>query len=270
MIASPLKSLDLPEDRILIFKRDVTLEKEYQAKYYQAEKLATVGTLATGVAHEINNPLMAISGYAEGIQRKVAKLKGKLPEPLVKDFEEYTKTIHKECHRCQEIVQGLLTFGHPKSSVCGIVNLNTVIRETIKLLGYHLKQVKNMTLSVDLDESLPIINANEPQLKQVILNLLTNATDSLAEQQGTISIRSYLMNEDKIVFEVADTGCGISPDIHDRLFDPFFTTKPVGKGIGIGLSTCYNIVKEHHGEIRVMSEVGLGSRFIVILPTRQG
>ena len=85
MIASPLKSLDLPEDRILIFKRDVTLEKEYQAKYYQAEKLATVGTLATGVAHEINNPLMAISGYAEGIQRKVAKLKGKLPEPLVKE-----------------------------------------------------------------------------------------------------------------------------------------------------------------------------------------
>lgn len=269
MIASPLKTPDRAENRVLIFKRDVTLEKEYQAKYYQAEKMATVGTLATGVAHEVNNPLMAISGFAEGIQRRLAKVGDQLPEQLTEDFKDSSNIILKECNRCQEIVQSLLSFGHPRSSVFNLVFLNAVIKETIDLVGFHLKRSTNLTLKMELSPDDLHIKADEPQLKQVILNLLTNASDAIGKAPGTLTVRSYQKDKDWIAFEVEDTGCGISPDIKNKLFDPFFTTKPVGKGVGIGLSTCYHIVKDHHGEIEVVSEVGKGSRFIVSLPIQQ-
>ncbi|BCS89785.1 two-component system sensor histidine kinase NtrB [Pseudodesulfovibrio sediminis] len=269
MIASPLKSTGSSENRVLIFKRDVTMEKEYQAKYYQAEKMATVGTLATGVAHEVNNPLMAISGYAEGIQRRLDKLPEDVPTDLKEEFAEYTDTILKECNRCQEIVKSLLNFGHPANSVFGIVNVNGVVKETLNILGYHLKRSRKLTLDIDLSEDLPLIYADEPRLKQVMLNLMTNATDALQGKEGTISVRTRMISSGAIVFEVEDSGSGISPAIQDRLFDPFFTTKPVGKGIGIGLSTCYNIVKEHNGEIDVLSETGKGSLFRVTLPIQQ-
>ncbi|CCH49090.1 PAS/PAC sensor signal transduction histidine kinase [Pseudodesulfovibrio piezophilus C1TLV30] len=269
MIASPVKIPDQSGNRVLIFKRDVTLEKEYQAKYYQAQKMATVGTLATGVAHEVNNPLMAISGFAEGIQRRLSKLDGQIPDEVIDDFADCTGIILKECNRCQEIVRSLLNFGHPRSSVFTVVFLNSIIRETIDLLGFHLKKSTNLTLNVTLQPELALIKADEPQLKQVILNLLTNASDALDGEVGTITVNTFHKNDDMIAIEVKDTGCGISADIKDKLFDPFFTTKPVGKGIGIGLSTCYNIVKEHKGEIEVTSEVGKGSSFIVSLPIQQ-
>ncbi|QGY40390.1 PAS domain-containing protein [Pseudodesulfovibrio cashew] len=270
MIASPLKGPYGSGNRVLIFKRDVTLEKEYQAKYYQAEKMATVGTLATGVAHEVNNPLMAISGYAEGIQRKLTKLTAEcIPAEVKTDFEDYTNTILKECHRCQQIVKSLLNFGHPETSVFGIVNLNDVIKDTLNILGYHLKRSKELSLELDLADELPLIYADEPRLKQVMLNLMTNAADALQGKEGVISLHTRMNGKGAVVLEVADNGCGISPEIKDRLFDPFFTTKPVGKGIGIGLSTCYNIVKDHHGEISVLSEEGVGSRFVVTLPIQQ-
>ncbi|QJB57439.1 ATP-binding protein [Pseudodesulfovibrio sp. zrk46] len=266
MIASPLKSPNLSENRVLIFKRDVTLEKEYQAKYYQAEKMATVGTLATGVAHEVNNPLMAISGFAEGIQRRLAKYGDKLPQELAEDFECSTQIILKECNRCQDIVKSLLSFGHPCSSVFHIVFLNSLIEETIALVGFHLRRSANIKLTLDLTNNLHI-KADEPQMKQVILNLLTNASDAIGEAPGELIVRTYPKDQDWVVLEVEDTGKGIDPAIRHKLFDPFFTTKPVGKGIGIGLSTCYNIVKDHHGEIEVISELGKGSKFIVSLPS---
>lgn len=269
MIASPVKIPDHTGNRVLIFKRDVTLEKEYQAKYYQAQKMATVGTLATGVAHEVNNPLMAISGFTEGIQRRLSKLDGQIPDEVIDDFADCTGIILKECNRCQEIVRSLLNFGHPKSSEFSVVFLNSIIRETIDLLGFHLKKSTNLTLDVNLYPDLPLIKADEPQLKQVILNLLTNASDALEGEIGTLTVSTFRKNDDMVAFEVTDTGCGIAPDIKDKLFDPFFTTKPVGKGIGIGLSTCYNIVKEHKGEIEVTSEVGKCSSFTVSLPIQQ-
>ncbi len=269
MIASPLNSPDKSENRVLIFKRDVTLENELQAKYYQAEKMATVGTLATGVAHEVNNPLMAISGFAEGIQRRLSKYEDQLSEELLDDFSDSASIILKECNRCQEIVKSLLSFGHPRSSMFNVVFLNSVVKETIDLVNFHLQRSKNLTLELDLSPRLSPIKADEPQLKQVILNLLTNASDAIGKEPGTLSVRTYQKNEEWVAFEVQDTGCGIPADIRNKLFDPFFTTKPVGKGIGIGLSTCYNIVKEHQGEIEVVSEVGNGSKFIVSLPIEQ-
>jgi len=276
MVASPILEPGQAERRILIFKRDVTLEKEYQAKFYQAEKMATVGVLAAGVAHEVNNPLAAISGFAEGIKRRLPRLESS-DQTALADVEDYVGTILKECRRCQDIVHTLLTFSRPRSSGFSPLNVNDVVEDTLKLLRSHVKQ-KGLRLAVraDLAENLPHIYGEEPQLKQVLLNLLINAMDAVDQvtdepgagrEGGVITIRTYPEENEGVGLEVADTGCGIPKENLDKLFEPFFTTKPVGKGIGIGLSTCYAIVKEHQGEIQVFSEYGAGSRFVVRLPS---
>ena len=272
MVASPIHDGSKDEQHILIFKRDVTMEKEYQAKFYQAEKMATIGMLAAGVAHEINNPLAAISGFAEGIMRRMPKLRQGDTEPL-EAVEDYLDTILRECERCQEIVHTLLTFSRPVSSGFSPLSLNDIVADTLKLLNSHLKNKdRQFTLHTELAYDLPLIYGDEPQLKQVLLNLLTNAMDALENEdgscarQGVITIRTYADGQEGAGLVVSDTGCGIPAENLDKLFEPFYTTKPVGKGVGIGLSTCYGIVKEHCGEILVFSEQSKGSRFIVRLP----
>ncbi|WP_243313216.1 PAS domain-containing sensor histidine kinase [Fundidesulfovibrio agrisoli] len=272
MVASPIQDEGKGEPRILIFKRDVTMEKEYQAKFYQAEKMATIGMLAAGVAHEINNPLAAISGFAEGIMRRIPKLRQGETEPL-EAVEDYLDTILRECERCQDIVHSLLTFSRPVSSGFSPLSLNDIVADTLKLLNSHLKNKdRRFTLHTELAYDLPLIYGDEPQLKQVLLNLLTNAMDALENEDGRstednlITIRTYADGQEGAGLVVSDSGCGIPTENLDKLFEPFFTTKPVGKGVGIGLSTCYGIVKEHCGEILVFSEQGKGSRFIVRLP----
>jgi PAS domain S-box-containing protein len=263
--ASPLRSADGRLCHMLVLKRDVTLEKEYQAKFYQAERMATVGVLAAGVAHEINNPLTAISGFAEGLRRRLPRLAGAIEEPLFGDFQEYVDTILKECQRCQEIVRTLLTFSRGACADFAPMNLNALVENTVKLLRHHLKQHPQDTIRLELDASLPTLYGDASQIKQVILNLLMNALDAV-HAKGIISLRTFTEGEDAVVLEVEDTGCGIPPEDLDKLFEPFFTTKPVGQGIGIGLSTCYNIVQKHGGEILVRSAPGEGSVFQVRLP----
>ena len=270
MVASPIMDPDKDERRILIFKRDVTMAKEYQAKFYQAEKMATMGMLAAGVAHEVNNPLASISGFAEGIKRRLPRLSSR-DVAVLDDVEDYVDTILKECRRCQDIVHTLLTFSRPVSSGFSPVSLNSVVEDTLKLLRSHIKQ-KGLKLSMhtDLSPDLPLIYGDEPQIKQVLLNLLINAMDAVDQTgrgEGAITIRTYPEANEGVGLVVSDTGCGIPKENLDKLFEPFFTTKPVGKGIGIGLSTCYGIVKEHSGEILAFSEQDKGSRFIVRLPS---
>jgi two-component system NtrC family sensor kinase len=268
MVASPLKNPEWPKHRVLIFKRDVTLEKEYQAKFYLAEKMATIGLLAAGVAHEVNNPLAAVAGFAEGIKRRLHRLDGQLEPEMAGDLAEYTETILKECRRCHDIVKTLLTFSRPVSGDFIPLSVNRVASETIRLIQHHMKKRPGLTLELDLDQRLPLIRGDEPQLKQVMLNLLTNALDAIADA-GVIRIRTYARKGRGVFLEVRDTGCGIPPENMDKLFEPFFTTKPVGRGIGIGLANCYNIVKEHGGQIRVESEPGKGSTFGVQLPAEE-
>ncbi len=273
MVASPIQNPDKPERHILIFKRDVTMEKEYQAKFYQAEKMATIGVLAAGVAHEVNNPLAAVSGFAEGIRRRLRKLGPVKDDPNLADIADYAGTILKECRRCQDIVHTLLTFSRPVSSGFSLLNLNMVVNDTLKLLRHKLKaKDPRLHLHVELDSALPGVLGDEPQLKQVLLNLLINASDAIdagstVDRAGDIHVRTFRASPERVGLEVADTGCGIPDANFDKLFEPFYTTKPVGKGIGIGLSTCYSIVKEHNGEITVRSELGKGARFLVTLPT---
>ena len=267
MVASPIHYPDDPEHYILVFKRDVTREKEYQAKFYQAEKMATIGMLATGVAHEVNNPLTAISGFAEGLRRRLPALREKVDPGVVEDVEDYVTTILKECRRCQDIVTTLLTFSRHKTVSFSPVSLNAVVEDTLKLLRSHLKQRNQakITVRTALSEDLPSISGDEHQLKQVMLNLLVNAMDALTGP-GRIVITTFQTASGAICLSVADSGCGIKPEHMDKLFEPFFTTKRAGKGIGIGLSTCMTIVAKHHGEISVKSEPGQGATFTVQFP----
>jgi len=263
--ASPLRKPDGEPCRILLLKRDVTLEKEYQAKFYQAEKMATVGLLAAGVAHEINNPLTAIFGFAEGLKRRLPKLEGRLDGSDVQDFQEYVTTILKECQRCQGIVQSLLTFSRKPSPDYSSIDLNKLVDDTLVLLRNKLKQYPDRMIHLEFDKALPTIRGDASQLKQVVLNLLLNALDAV-RFGGEITLRTINQNRDWVNLAVKDTGCGIAADHQSKLFEPFFTTKPVGQGIGMGLSICYNIIQQHGGEINVCSQQGLGSTFMVRLP----
>jgi signal transduction histidine kinase len=265
VIASPLKAAPTGEQNVLLFKRDVTLEKEFQAKFYQAEKMATIGALAAGVAHEINNPLTAISGFAEGLQRRIKKIEGVVEEELVEDFKDYTSTIIRECLRCRDIVQTLLTFSRPVASSLSPVDMNRCVSDTLYILKHHLKGMNKVEVAIDLAPELPLIMGDESQLKQVIINLFTNALDAIGEG-GQIKIGTRMVARGNVELVVEDNGCGIPQDVQEKLFEPFFTTKPVGKGIGIGLSTCFSIVANHRGEISVRSEQGMGAAFVVSLP----
>ena len=265
IIASPLKVSPAGERSVLLFKRDVTLEKEFQAQFYQAEKMATIGALAAGVAHEINNPLTAISGFAEGLRRRLGRIQDRVEPETYADFREYTDTIVKECRRCRDIVQTMLTFSRPVTSSLWPVDLNRCVNDTLFLLKHHFKERRGITVHTSLPQDLPKIMGDESQLKQVIINLVTNAFDASSEG-GQIDIITRARTGGGVELTVKDTGCGIPVEVQDKLFEPFFTTKPVGKGVGIGLSTCYAIVKHHRGEITVTSEEGRGASFKVSLP----
>lgn len=265
IIASPLRTGPTGERQVLLFKRDVTLEKEFQAQFYQAEKMATLGTLTAGVAHEINNPLTAINGFAQGLKRRMGRLHGQIDDDLFEDFSEYTDTIIKESLRCRDIVHTLLTFSRPTSTSLAQVDLNQCVTDTLFVLKHLLKEQPSLTVRRDLEHELPTIHGDESQLKQVIINLLTNAIDATGGT-GTIVIRTATIEGGRVELVIEDSGCGIPHEVQYRLFEPFFTTKQVGKGIGIGLSTCYAIVKSHNGEISVTSVAGQGSAFRVALP----
>ncbi len=263
--ASPMRNAEgLPTD-ILIVKRDDTLEKQFQAKYYHAEKMATIGLLAAGVAHEINNPLTSIQGFAEGLQRRMARLAAHLNEDLRGDFEEYLEIIHRECRRCSGIVQSLLTFSPRKNVVFSPVFLNNLVHNVLRILHHHLKPYPAELINLRLEARIPNVSGNAAELEQVILNLILNALDAVGEK-GMISIRTRQSQHEWVILEIEDNGCGIASEDLPKLFEPFFTTKPVGEGIGIGLSTCYHIIKAHGGDIRVDSVPEEGARFIVRLP----
>jgi two-component system NtrC family sensor kinase len=247
---------------ILTVVTDLSEVKQLQARLFQTEKLSALGELIAGVAHELNNPLTSIIGYAQLIQAH------HMPADARADLER----ISRQAQRASEIVRNLLTFARREAPRRQYVDINEWIGRTIALRAYELR-VQNIRVETDLSPTLPRTMADPHQLQQVFLNLILNAEQAIADAGvgSQITIRSW-SEDGAICIEVSDNGPGIPPEIQQRIFDPFFTTKEQGKGTGLGLSICYGIVKEHGGRISVHSDgvYGEGASFRVTLPIVAG
>ena len=227
-----------------------------QAQLVHSEKLASLGVLAGGVAHEINNPLMVILGRTELTL---------MDEGIVSEARENLDTIRQETERIADIVHSLLTFSRKsRQEKIEDISVNDVLERTL-MLSEHQLTLGNVRVTKELDLDLPEIRTNPGQLQQVFMNLIINAHHAMPDG-GELTIRTSALPEDRVFIEIEDTGCGISPESLDRVFDPFFTTKEEGKGTGLGLSVSRNIVESQGGNIGVQSTVGVGTVFRVVLP----
>ncbi|MDR7414917.1 MAG: ATP-binding protein [Armatimonadota bacterium] len=238
----------------MVAERTQQLERA-QARLVQSEKLAALGELVAGVAHELNNPLTSVLGYAQLLE--AGELNGE-------DARRAMGVILQEAERARRIVQNLLTFARQRAHERGPVDVNAALEQTLALRRYELERA-GVEFALDLARDLPFIEGDLFQLQQVFLNLINNAAQALAGARGRIEIRTT-HREGRVVVEVADTGPGIPPEHLHRIFDPFFTTKDVGQGTGLGLSISYGIVRDHGGEIYAENRPEGGARFVIELP----
>jgi two-component system NtrC family sensor kinase len=238
--------------------RDVTDEREMTRQLSNAEKLAAIGRLAGGVAHEINNPLGGILAFAQILLRENCP-----PE----EQREYLREIEKSAFRCKAIVEALLRFSRqsPRMKRAPLA-LNDVVRESLTLVSYKYA-VRDVQIRCQLGESLPPILGNANQLEQVLVNLLSNAFDAITSSKptGAIELRTSA-TPGWVELQVADSGSGISDGHLAKIFDPFFTTKEEGKGTGLGLAVTYAIIREHGGRIAARNRPEGGAVFTVALP----
>lgn len=265
--ANPIKDEFGEKTRALIFLRDMTLKRVHEMQLIQTEKMSSIGVLATGVAHEINNPLTSVAGYAEALLRRFRDEPSLADDSRLEVFSKYLEVIVREAHHCKGIINGLLNFGRKSDGLNYAVNINALLVEILDLIK-HQPHYEGMEIEVRLMEGIPAILADPSALRQVFMNLLINACHATKDGGGVEIITRYSGEEQALFIEVRDSGCGIAHEVIDRIWDPFFTTKEVGKGIGLGLALSYNIVKRHGGEITVKSVVGEGSQFTVSLPVR--
>jgi PAS domain S-box-containing protein len=237
--------------------RDVTDEKRMTEQLMQQEKLAAVGQLVSGVAHELNNPLASVMAFA---QLLLASPPGQQHDKRAID------AINQEAKRAAKIVSNLLTFARQHQPERTITDLNRVVEDTLELRRYALR-IAQVEIETHLDPELPLTWADPFQLQQVVLNLVTNAEHALTgwERERKITVSSTF-EDGQLGLYVCDTGPGISAENQSRIFNPFFTTKPVGEGTGLGLSISDGIIREHGGRIRVESRPGHGASFIIELP----
>ncbi|HEX4947843.1 MAG TPA: ATP-binding protein, partial [Blastocatellia bacterium] len=246
---------------------EITEQKKMNAAILHAEKLAGLGRLASGVVHEINNPLATIAACTEALQMRVDEVAA-LPEETRTDFREYLKLVHDEAFRCKGITNSLLEFARQRESEKTPQEINNLVEQTLRLVKHHPK-LKQLQLIVELRDGLPKIKANEGQIKQVFLAIVTNACDAVDETTGQVRIctdRFKCDGQEYVGVEFTDNGCGIAPEIQAKIFEPFVTTKPFGQGTGLGLAVCYGIVSDHGGKIEVISQVGQGTTMRVLLP----
>jgi len=244
------------EDTIHFLVKDIEQRRLMEKQMAQAEKLASIGQLSAGVAHEINNPLGIILGYTQLL------IKNKSSEE-----EKYDdlKTIEKNVKNCKAIVEDLLSFARGSEAKKEVARIRAIIADVVHFMRQH-SDLDNIQIITEYDPRVPPMELDDKKMKQVFLNLLMNAKHAI-DQNGTIHVTTRLNQAgDQLAIMVTDTGHGIRKKNLSRIFDPFFTTKPTGEGTGLGLSVSYGIIKNHGGDIAVESEEGQGSTFTIRLP----
>jgi PAS domain S-box-containing protein len=255
-MASPLLDAEGKPAGVIISVRDVTTEKKLEQQIIQSERLAAMGQMIGGFAHELNNPLTSILGMAELLQE------GETSEGARKQLG----ILHKEARRAAEIVQNLQYFARPPAPGRSQVNLNELVQRTVQMQAYPLRK-SNITVDFVPETAIPAIVADPNQLMQVFLNLLLNAEQAIREsrEKGTIRVRTG-RNPDSVWVVFQDDGPGIAAENLAHIFDPFFTTKRPGRGTGLGLSICKTVLREHGGNIEAASALGGGAVFTITLP----
>lgn len=250
-----------PGEEVLCLIRDVTEERQLQEQLIQSEKMAAIGQLVSGVAHELNNPLASVSAFAQLM----------LADPkLSQEGRQSAEIISKESQRAARIVNNLLTFARQHSAEKVSADINKVLDDTLELRAYELK-VRGIDLVRDYDEAVPLTMADVYQLQQVFLNLITNAEHAMEatdRQRHRLTVQTRV-HEHTIRVTIQDTGSGIPAGSLERIFNPFYTTKPTGAGTGLGLSISLGIVSEHGGRIWADNGLKGGARFYVELPIVQ-
>ncbi|MGD9972872.1 MAG: ATP-binding protein [Desulfatirhabdiaceae bacterium] len=236
--------------------KDITERRNMEQQLLQADKLASLGQLSAGVAHEINNPLGLILGYTQLLLRD---------EPTGTQPYEDLKTIEKNTRNCKTIVEALLNFARKTETKKVTVDINAAIGQIVTVLQRQF-EVAGIHLTTRLATNIPLIKGDTEKLKQVFMNLIMNARQSIEGKGDIYVFTEYDAMTNQVVINVEDTGSGIPEHIRHKIFDPFFTTKPTGQGTGLGLSVSYGIVKEHGGNISVQSELEKGSVFSVTIP----
>jgi signal transduction histidine kinase len=243
-------------ERLRSYIRDITERKKMEERLIETDRLASIGELAAGIAHELNNPLTSVIGFSQLLMEK----------DVADDVREDIKVIYGEAQRTAQVVKGLLTFARKHAPVKQLVNINSIIEKVLELRAYQ-QRLSNIQVNTRFAPDLPEIMADYFQLQQVFLNIIINAEHFMIEahNRGTLTITTERIR-DIIRASFADDGPGISKETLGHLFDPFFTTKEVGKGTGLGLSICHGIITEHGGRIYAKSKSSKGATFVVELP----
>ena len=239
--------------------QDITERIKMQEQLIMQERLASIGQMASGIAHELNNPLTSVIGFSELV----------LEKDLAADVREDLTIINREAKRTANVVKGLLTFARKQGTEKALVDINSSVQGVLQLRSYE-QSVRNIKVNTRFAPDLPQILGNGGQLQQVFLNIIANAEQAMLEahNRGTLTIVTEWVG-DITKASFVDDGPGISPENMKQLFTPFFTTKEMGKGTGLGLSICHGIVNEHGGKIYAESELGKGATFVVELPISQ-
>ena len=254
--ASPLFDAQSKLSGVIASVRDITVEKKLEQQIIQSERLAAMGQMIGGFAHELNNPLTSILGATELLQEAEAS----------EQVRKHLTTLQQQSRRAAEIVQNLMYFSRPPAPGKGPLNLSELIQRTLHLHAYSLRK-NNITVDFLPEPSIPPVSGDPHQLMQVFLNLILNAEQAIREvrDRGTLRIRLG-KSENSVSAILQDDGPGISPEILPNIFDPFYTTKRPGRGTGLGLSICKAILREHSGNVEAASGPGGGAVFTVTLP----
>ncbi len=248
--------------------RDISHRKALMDQIIQSERLAAVGRLAAGVAHEINNPL-AVIGEISGYTLDLLGEEGDDPAEVLAEMRQWLPKIEAQVKRARNITRRMLSFARKSEAEIHIVDLNKALEECVPFLEKEAS-LAGVTIHEEYQPDLPEVQAEEMQLQEIAINLMKNSIQAMHDQEGGDLWLTTACDGVKVSFTVRDNGPGISEEVRDRLFDPFVTTKPPGKGTGLGLSICYGIVKRYDGEIRVESAEGEGTTFTVIFPAYRG